>query len=635
MSSGERTPAAMARVVAEALVVLVLVLAYLGLFRTYGFDVVDEGTQLAQIDRVAHGARPYLDFETGYTPWYFDLHVALWRSTGAELLATRSFGVALHALTVALLYAALRRRASALLAASVVAFDVAFLLPVSPRAGAPFNVPYPGWIAAPLALGAQLLASSVVAARAGGAAVGAGASGVLPLLGAGALAGAAFAVKPNAGLLVLGGAALATVAGWRRGDVVASLLGALVRVGAVAGAVLLVGGAVHDPAYVVALLLPVVLAALRAGPVSDAGAARPLRDLVALAAGFVVPTASWALPLLHELGAARFAREVLLLDGGGVIDAYLLPFPAPSLAAAGLCAAVLIAALVARLSRDGDRDRSGVLVPALLLAGVAFAAIFAGAQPARIVGEEACLWLGPLALAASLVLLPRDAGTARLHALLAFAAVWALQLFPRPDLIHVAMGGPPVLGAVGAAWWWLAAPLREAHDPRARLAIRTAIAVLLLACVARALPGLRARLLEPQAALDAGPRAPLAIAAPYASEHAWLGEAVRAIDARTTDGEGVFTFPDLAGVAFLADRRAPFFYLYFVPGRPDLAGEQRTIDELERRRPRLAVTGHPRVPAFAAAESYFARLGAYLDERYPAVETLAGCTLRARADGTR
>jgi hypothetical protein len=192
-----------------------------------------------------------------------------------------------------------------------------------------------------------------------------------------------------------------------------------------------------------------------------------------------------------------------------------------------------------------------------------------------------------------------------------------------------------VLAAVGGAWWWLAAPLREARGSRARLAARAAIAVLLVACVARALPGLRARLVEAQVALDAGPRAPLVIAAPYAAEHAWLGEAVRAIDARTTDGEGVFTFPDLAGVAFLADRPAPFFYLYFVPGRPDLAGEQRTIDELERRRPRLAVTGHPRVPAFAAAEDYFARLGAYLDEHYPAVETLAGCTLRARADGTR
>jgi hypothetical protein len=151
-------------------------------------------------------------------------------------------------------------------------------------------------------------------------------------------------------------------------------------------------------------------------------------------------------------------------------------------------------------------------------------------------------------------------------------------------------------------------------------------------CVARALPGLRARLVEPQVALDAGPRAPLTIGAPWAGEHAWLGEAVRTLDARTAAGEAVFTFPDLAGVAFLADRPNPFFYLYFVPGRPDLAGEQRTIAEIEQRRPRVALTGAPRVPAFAGAEEYFARLGAYLDERYPTVETLSGCTLRARAD---
>ena len=629
MSPCERTATPAPRVAVEALVVLLLALAYLGLFRTYGFDVVDEGTQLAQIDRVAHGARPYLDFETGYTPWYFTLHVALWRATGAGLLATRTFGVLLQAATVAMVFFALRRRSSALLAASFVAFAIAFLLPVSPRAGAPFNVPYPGWIAAPLALGAQLLAAAVVAARAGGGSVGAAAVGVLPLLGAGVLAGAAFAVKPNAGLLALGGAALATVAGWRRGDVVAALLAGLVRLGAVAGALLLLGGAARDPAYVVGLVLPVVLAALRAGPLADAGAARPFRDLVALAAGFVVPTAAWALPLLRELGVARFAREVLLLDGGGVIDAYLLPLPPPALAAAAFCAAVLIAAVLARRAHDGASGAAGA-APLIVLAGVALAVVAAGAQPARIVGEEVCLWLGPLALAAAIVLVPRANATARVQALLAFASLYALQLFPRPDLIHVAMGAPPLLLALGAAWSWLAEPLHADRAGRPRGAARLAIAVLLLACVARTLPGLRARLVEAQVPLDAGPRAPLTIAAPWAGEHAWLGEAVRAIDARTADGEGVFAFPDLAGLAFLAGRPAPFFYLYFVPGRPDLVGEQRTIDELEQRRPRLAVTGHPRVPAFAAAESYFARLGAYLDRHYPVVETLAGCTLRVR-----
>ena len=627
----------MARVAAEALGVLALVLAYLWLFRGYGFDVVDEGTQLAQIDRVARGARPYLDFETGYTPWFFAMHVALWRVTGAELLATRTFGVLLHAATVALVYAALRRRASALLAGTVVAFDVAFLLPVSPRTGAPFNVPYPGWVAAPLALGGQLLVAGVAAARVGGASIGAGAVGLLPLAAAGALAGAAFAVKPNAGLLALGGAALATVGGWRRGDVVAGLLGGLVRLGAVAGALLLLGGVARDPTYAAALLLPVALAALRTGPSADGGAARPLRDLVVLAAGFLAPTAAWAMPLLLELGATRFAREVLLLDGGGVVDAYLLPFPAPAPAAGVVCAAVALAAVLLRRGHGAPVAgvaSAGAASP-VLLAGIALAVATAGGRPARIVGEEVCLWLGPVALAAALLLVPRRDDTARVRALLAFAALYALQLFPRPDLIHVAMGAPAVLVAAAAAWSWLASPPGLAGPVQGRLqgrvATRAVIVLLLLACAARTLPGLRARLVETQVPLDAGARAPLTIAAPWAGEHAWLGAAVAAIRERTADGEGIFTFPDLAGVGFLADRPVPFFHLYFVPGRPDLAGEERTIAELEQRRPRLALTGRPRVAAFAGAADYFARLGAYLDERYPVAEELAGVTLRRRA----
>lgn len=632
MSPRERAPLPAARVAAEALLVLACVLAYLALFRTYGFDVVDEGTQLAQIDRVAHGARPYLDFETGYTPGYFALYVALWRWAGTEILATRTLGVVLHAATVALLFAALRRRASFALAGGMALFQVAFLLPVAPRAGAPFNVPYPGWIAAPLALAAQLLAAAVVARRTGGASVGAAAVGVLPLLGAGALAGIAFAVKPNTGLLALGGVVLASVAGWRRGEVVAWLLGGLVRAAAVAGAVVLLGGAAHDGRYVLALLVPVVLAALRAAPGAAAGAARPLRDLLALAAGFALPTAAWALPLLVELGAARFAREVLLLDGGGVVAAYLLPMPAPSVAAAAVCASMLIAAVLLRRERGAATVpvQRGAAAGLVVLGGLVVAAATSGGLPARIVGEEVCLWLGPLALSTLLLLVPRTMETARVHALLAFAALYALQLFPRPDLIHVAMGAPPLLLATGAAWAWLAEPGHGRGARHAATATRAAVAVLLCACIVRTLPGLRARLVESQVPLDAGVRAPLTIAAPWASEHAWLGEAVRAITARSAPGEGVFTFPDLAGLAFLADRSAPFFYLYFVPGRPDRAGEQRTIVELEQRRPALAVTGRPRVPAFAGAETYFASLQAYLDEHYPVVERLSGCTLRAR-----
>jgi hypothetical protein len=466
------------------------------------------------------------------------------------------------------------------------------------------------------------------------AGVGAAVAGVLPLATAGALAGVAFAVKPNAGLLALGGVALATIPGWQRGDVVAALLGGILRVGAIAGAVALLGGAAADPAYLAGLLLPVVLAALRTAPAARGAAARPLRDVLAIAAGFVAPTVVWALPLVREVGAARFAREVLLLDGGGVIEAYLLPFPPPAPAAAAVLLAVLLAALLLRRARAsaGASGQPAGAPAIVLLAGAALAAVLAGGQPARIVAEEVCLWLGPLVLAAALLLVPRRDETVPLLALLGFAAVWALQLFPRPDLIHVAMGAPPVLLAGAAAWSWLAEPLRDRAAARRAIAVRAAVALLLLACVARTVPGLRARLLEAQAPLDAGTRAPLTIGAPWAAEHAWLGEAVRAIAARTAADEAVFTFPDLAGLAFLAGRPVPFFYLYFVPGRPDLAGEERTIAELERRRPRLAITGTPRVAAFAGAEHYFARLGRYLDERYPVAERLAGCTLRTRAD---
>ena len=45
------------------------------------------------------------------------------------------------------------------------------------------------------------------------------------------------------------------------------------------------------------------------------------------------------------------------------------------------------------------------------------------------------------------------------------------------------------------------------------------------------------------------------------------------IDVRSDDGEPIFVFPDVAGLGFLAGRPQPFHYLYFVPGRPDRAGE--------------------------------------------------------------
>ena len=70
------------RIFLESLSVGLAVLAYLWIWRLYGFDAVDEGTQLFQISRAAAGALPYTDFETGYTPGYFALKAWLWEAGG-------------------------------------------------------------------------------------------------------------------------------------------------------------------------------------------------------------------------------------------------------------------------------------------------------------------------------------------------------------------------------------------------------------------------------------------------------------------------------------------------------------------------------------------------------------------------
>lgn len=628
-----------ARVTGESLLVLLGVLAYLWLFRTYGFDVVDEGTQLAQIDRVARGARPYLDFETGYTPWYFLLQTSLWRLSAAELLATRTFGVVLHAATIALLFAVVRRWFGPLLAVCVAAFDLAFLLPVSPRLGAPFNTPYPGWLTAPLALAAQVAIAAVVHARLTTAPVyAARGAHAWPVLAAGLAAGVAFSVKPNAGLFVLAGALLALVASWPGADRTARTLAWLVRGAALLATVVLLGGASLEPTYAVALLLPVLLAALRSAPLGERPDVRPLRDGALLATGFVAPVVIWAVPLLRELGVARFAREVLLLDGGSVIGAYLLPLPFPETAALALCAAGVLAALLARRARARDpaaeRDVARWLAPGTLGLGFGLAAVLGGDAPVRVTAEEVCLWLGPVALVVGLALLPRAPATARVHGLLVFATIYSLQLFPRPDLIHVAMGAPPLLAAVAGMWWWLTAPLDGQRVRRLDRPLSWVVAGLVLVlCVARAAPALRVRLGEPLVALEAGPRAPLVIAASHVGEQRWLGEAVREITSRTGVGEAVFYFPDLAGLGFLAARPSPSFYVYFVPGRPDRAGEERTIAELERVAPRLAVTGAPRVAAFAGASGFFSALDAYLRQHYRVATELGACTIRERVGG--
>jgi hypothetical protein len=619
----QATPAG-GRVVVEAALVGLGVFAYLWLFRLYGFDIVDEGTLLAQIDRVARGGRPYVDFETGYTPGFFAVHAGVWHATGAGLAATRTFGITLHALTVALLYAFAVRAAGRTVGGLATLLQVAFLLPVSMRFGAHFNVPYPGWLVAPLALAAQ----AAVATRARGG------RRLLAVIVAGVAAGVAFSIKPNAGLLTLAGAALGLSVGWRSDEPGARVLSALMRVAAPLGAVALLHAGL-DTATFAALVVPVAVAAFRVAPAGAAESASPVPassaraavvapkgallapdgaivEALVLAATFLGVVLPWLLPLCFELGLDRVATEVFLLDGGGVVSAYLLPYPLPALSTFALVAGMAAAAAV-------TSSRLASFAPLLLLAGLAGAALFA--SDARLAAEDALLWLAPAVLVAGLLVARGPA-----LASIAFAAIQQVQMFPRPDLVHLAQIGPSLLLAAAFAGRELADRWR-AHPRDARaatLAARAVLGAFVLVALARLTPSLAARLGSPMVPLPGGERDGLVLSEGAAPDFAWLGRAVGETSRRTAPGDPVFTFPDLAGVAFLAGRTTPFFYLYYVPGRPDLAGERRAVADLDAVAPQIALLGTPRVPAFRGAEGYFKNVAAYLTAYYREVASEEG-----------
>ncbi|HZR82399.1 MAG TPA: hypothetical protein VFD92_15000 [Candidatus Binatia bacterium] len=626
-----------ARIALEAAIVGLVVLLYLWPFRLYGFDVTDEGVQLVQIERAAAGERPYVDFETSYTPGYFAFHAALWRAFGAGLTTTRTFGVLFQAATVAAGFAVARVHGARAAAVAAALVQVAFLLPVSLRFGAPFNTPYPGWLAAALALASQAAVAALAARRARGAA-GAALLGVA----AGAAAGLAFSVKPNCGVLALGGAALAASAGWDARAAVARALALAIRLGAVAGGVALVAGG-REPMVAIALLAPLALAALRApadralsaGQVIGGGGAA-VADLAALALGFAIVVAPWLARLASDLGLAATFANVLHLEGS-VVRAYAIalapPWPATVALAAGVVAACLLAL------RPG---RARWAAPALA-GGMTIAAALAALEGPRLTAENACLWLGPVLLGAALATVARDArpeATAE-RALLAFAAVYALQLYPRPDLVHVAMGAPVVVPAVAVAWSraeraWAAGLAREvAGGARAAALVRrragaAALAVVSVLAAGRALPTLVPRLREPVVDLGIGERAPIVVVEGRAEELAWLGAAVREIRAHSTDGDALFAFPDVPGLGFLAGRRMPFYFLYFVPGRPDRSQQGEIVARLEEVRPAVVALAPPSVPAFAGADAYFDRIVAWIDENTVPVASAGPCAIRVR-----
>ncbi len=601
------------RLALEAFAVAALCALFLWPFRLYGFDLVDEGTQLAQIERVAAGERPYIDFETGYTPVYFALQSWLFERGEDTIVAIRTFGVLWQGVLVGGLWAIVRAWAGPAIACATAVLYVAFFLPMSLRLGAPFNIPYPGWLAAPAALAVQVMVSRVSARRIR--------RRDIVLLASGVCAGFAFSVKPNSGLLVLAGAALALSPAWSPARAVDRVVSGILRLVAVLATAILVAPG-WSQGYVIPLLLPVVLAAVRARPSFEDGD-RAIRHLLALAVGFSVVVLPWMLPLVFELGVGGVMRDVLLLDGG-VVEAYLLPFEAPAWPTVVLA----VGAVAAYLAR-----KQAAFLPAIVAVTLVAVAVVAYPMGARLAAENALLWLGPLVIVLGLFDEEALETWPRERAALVFLSIYSLQLFPRPDSVHVAMGAAPLALGGALVWRRFARRWRAAageNEFRVGWVPRLAMAAAVVLALGRAAPAWVPRMTEPTVALALGPRAPVDIVTRHADHYERLVDLVGEVRDRSAPTEAIFAFPDLAGLGFLAARVQPYHYLYFVPGRPDLSGEERALRRLGEVSPSLVVTCPPQVPAFAGSTDYFARLGAAIERAYAPAAEVDGCVLRTR-----
>ena len=577
---------------------------YAAAFRHYGiFDLADEGTLLLQAARVAHGQAPYIDFHTGYGTLYFALQGLLVRLGGVE--AIRAVLVGVHAGVAALLFALTRRTAGDALAVVAVALEVSFFLPLAPRQGAPFFVPYPAWYGTLAGLLVMRL-------------LGDGRIGVLRATCLGVLAGAVFAMKQNTGLLLEGGAAAVLVLGGRPSALGRATLGLL----ALAAVALVVPTGVTAAAWVLA---PPVLALAMLGAGRDRSSGPVERQLVALGAGFVVVAAICYVPSLLVLGPERFAREVLLV-GAGVAGIYVLPFTWP----AALAAAVGAAAFLGAPRRD-VRPVLALGVLATLVVAVLVGA--SGAEGIRMAlrrgAEEAALALVPLILWGALAVCRRRR-EGRLLAPTAIAVATAPVLYPRPDFAHL-MHIAPLLLPLALLLWRIMVDTTAL--PR-RVATILVLGLPLLAAGLRFAPTFELLVRLASGRLEEISVGPVRlIAAPEAAAplHA-LADAVEQLAARTSVDERVLSFPACGVVPFFAGRLPAGRHDYFYPGRPDRAEMDAFLAALGPVPPHLAVTCAPTSAELGNAWTYYPSMVDVLATRYRVVVDRPPFDLRERRD---
>ncbi|HZR82406.1 MAG TPA: glycosyltransferase family 39 protein [Candidatus Binatia bacterium] len=658
-------PRAWAATAAVALAALAIFLAFVG----YGFNLDDEGNVLYQILRTYRGERPYLDFHTGYTPAMFYLNAALFRLFGVSVIPVRVGLALVNALATALTFR-LALRVARPAEAACAALAYALCMPFFAGQFASFNIPYPAWYAVAAWLGAEL--ASVRAAESGRRS---------PLLAAGVLAGVAFSFKPNTGILCLGAAVLAQLlaAPRARGRFAAALEVAVLALACAAVAAVLAFEVFSVKfallaAPAIALFLGGIAVRIRRAGGARAGGDAPdaaalaaerglpaaIADACALAAGFLAVNVAWLLFFVPRMGAAGFARDVLLL-GAGVERIYGLHYPEPSLWSL-LAVALLIAVAVLPWAIERGwvgRRALAALAAASLVALAAAAAASAVAPEGLVVStamqiENLTFFVLPLVLAAAVARWLAGARSPAWTVALVYALLLFVQLYPRIDFMHVVISMPSALVvaagclcAVERRWATALARVRGdgRSEPSARAVRRAlagvraaALAAIALALVARAAPLLDARVrLLPDAALRrmtplGSPAMPVALERDRDHDLRELRRVAAFVARETAPGDALLVFPALAIVPFVTGRHTPFPHDYFFPGRPSHADEAAMIDTIAAAPPPLAVTMNDRLGYFSASPAYYFLLRDFVQRNYRLVRRFGRFDVLLRRD---
>jgi hypothetical protein len=570
----------------------------------FWIDVVDEGYFLDLSSRVLHGALPYRDFDTYYTPGVFYLFALVLKLFGASMLPIRLLMAGVRA-AIALLLLVLGRRCAPW---PIAVLPLAILLlldhwPIEPE-------PHPSWPA----LLACLLAMELTARHLGS-------SRRRWLALAGAAAGLSFLFKQNTGAFTL----LALV-----GYVLLRprpVNGLLLRVGRVSYAI--GSGAMVtfllwpnlDPLFAATLWLPAIatLALMGArgflqdsGNLTD-GVRESLPDLAVVVAAFALVTIVWLAPLVVALGPDQTPLGLFVgsVNETGLVEPFVSIYSAgvPLLLVAtwiplalGLyrrqrrarlvatCAATAVTVLL--LSLPADPGGSGALtsdeqlLPLLTALNDTFGAL-------HLYLPALAAWAGVAALAFGIDSKSSVSSPGVWYLL--FGVLLALTLYPRVDASHVLVASPPILLA-GA--WALAQVDRS--SARAGTPLRlTLMAALLLVPAAALSPQIVWRLAtiaspdaeRPRLAYESVglQRAPMMVPVQVAEDTRGV---VQYIQDNTPPGTPLLVYPAAPLLNFLSDRPNPTRFDHFLPGALSQRDFAQVIDALERSRPPYVIWDH-------------------------------------------